>query len=254
MGTMNGWGLTGRLIAKHFGALGDKLSETIAAFDPETATEADRDRLQSTLMDTAKKLAAARASYDKEHKDVESLRTMILNDERVAETLATKLAAGTISESAVSHFCDELEAEKSRLPQEIQEEADAQQYLAELQQIVDAISNNLTEFDAAANKAKQQLASAQAQQGLQQLRLDRQAELDNLKGLTGHSTALSALTKRAQAVSNEASGMKIVADIGQKPIDAAKEIDDIRHSVATNTAGESALDRLKRLTAKPAET
>ena len=58
MSNLNGWGLTARLISKHFGVLGDKISEAIANFDPETATEADRDRLADTLRQTAQKLAA----------------------------------------------------------------------------------------------------------------------------------------------------------------------------------------------------
>ena len=56
-------GLTARLISKHFGALGDRVSEAIANFDPETATEADRDRLADSLRLTAQKLAAARGAF-----------------------------------------------------------------------------------------------------------------------------------------------------------------------------------------------
>jgi len=72
--------------------------------------------------------------------------------------------------------------------------------------------------------------------------------------LQGHSTALDALTRRAQSVSNEAAGMKIVADINQKPLDQAAEIDAIRKSVSQpDTQGETALERLKRLSSKPVE-
>jgi hypothetical protein len=54
-------------------------------------------------------------------------------------------------------------------------------------------------------------------------------------------------------VSNEAAGVKIVADINQKPLDQAAEIAAIRKSVSEpDTAGESTLERLKRLSAKPA--
>jgi hypothetical protein len=67
---LNGWGLTARLITKHFGALGNRVSEAIANFDPETATEADRDRLADSLRSTAQKLAAASSSFDKEAADV----------------------------------------------------------------------------------------------------------------------------------------------------------------------------------------
>jgi hypothetical protein len=245
----NGWGLTARLISKHFSALGDKLSEAIANFDPETATQADRDRLQDTLMGTAKKLAAARASFAKEHDDVEKLQKLLANDEKALEVLAQRLEAGTITEATVTLFCDELEANKARLPAEIQEEADAKQYMDELQSIVDAFSKQLAEFDAIAKKAMQQLASANAQKDLQEMRATRQAELSGLKTMGANSTALGALTRRAQAVSNEAAGMKIVADINQKPIDQANEIAAIRASVNAAPA-ETALERIKRLSGK----
>lgn len=255
MSNLNGWGLTARLIGKHFGVLGDKVSEAIANFDPETATEADRDRLADTLRSTAQKLAAARAAFDKEHADVSKLREMIANDERASATLAERLAGGQISEATVSLFCDELEANKARLPLEIQEQADAQDYMNELQKIVDALSGQLSEFDAAAKKAMQNLASAKAQKDLQELRVERQSQLASLSGLKGQSSALNALTRRAQSVSNQAAGMRIVADIGQKPLDQAAEIEAIRKSVSqADTAGESTLERLKRLSAKPQET
>ncbi|SFU43537.1 hypothetical protein [Pseudoduganella namucuonensis] len=253
MSNSNGWGLTARLISKHFGALGDRVSEAIANFDPETATEADRDRLADTLRGTAQKLAAARSSFEKERQDVVKLRELIASDERAAETLGDRLAAGKISESTINLFCDELEANKARLPTEEQEAADAEEYMSELQKIVDALSKQLADFDAAAKKAMQALATANAQRDLQHVRAERQEQLNGLRGLQGNSSALNALTRRAQNVSNEAAGMKIVADIGQRPLDQAAELDAIRRSAANpGTAGESALDRLKRLSGKTA--
>lgn len=251
MSNLNGWGLTARLISKHFGVLGDKISEAIANFDPETATEADRDRLAETLRDTAQKLASARSSFTKEHTDVVKLRELIANDEKASLTLAERLAAGSISEATVNLFCDELEANKARLPVEIQEEADAQEYMDELQKIVNALSEQLAQFDAAAKKALQNLATAKAQKDLQELRMERQSQLASLSGIKGQSTALNALTRRAEKVTNEAAGMRIVADIAQKPLDQAAEIAAIRQSVAqADTAGESTLQRLQRLSGK----
>lgn len=253
MSNASGWGLTARLITKHFGVLGDRVSEVIANFDPETATEADRDRLADTLRETARVLASARAAFAKETSDVASLRTLIANDEKATEKLAERLAAGTISEATVTLFCDELEANKARLPQELQEETDARAYMDELQKIIDALSRQLAEFDAQAKKAMQALASAKAQNHLQAMRMERQSQLAGLAGMKGNSTALNALTRRAQAVSNEAAGLRIVADIGQKPLDQAAELDAIRKSVSQfQTSGETALQRLQRLSAKAA--
>jgi len=255
MSNLNGWGLTARLISKHFDALGDKVSEAIANFDPETATEADRDRLAGALRDVAQKLAAARASFEREHADVEKLRALIANDEKATATLAERLASGKIAEATVNLFCDELEANKAKLPLEIQQEADARAYMEELQKIVDAFSQQLAEFDSAAKKALQTLAAANAQKELQALRSERQDQLASLGNLQNHSTALNALTRRAQAVSNEAAGMKIVADINQKPIEQMAEIDAIRKSVSQpETQGETALERLKRLSGQASES
>ena len=251
MSNLKGWGLTARLISKHFGVLGDKISQAIANFDPETATEADRDRLADTLRKTAQKLAAARSDFEKEHQDVVKLRALIENDEKAFDVLASRLAAGTITESTVNMFCDELEANKARLPLEIQEEADAQEYMNELQKIVEALSQQLVQFDEAAKKALKALASASAQRDLQELRAERQQQLADLGGLRSHSTALDALSRRAQKVSNDAEALKIVANINQKPLDQKAELDAIRQSIAqADTAGETTLERLKRLSGK----
>ncbi|MFA9215786.1 MAG: hypothetical protein ACEQSK_01650 [Sphingomonadaceae bacterium] len=248
MSNSNGWGLTARLISKHFGVLGDRVSEAIANFDPETATEADRDRLADSLRNAAHKLAAARSAFDKEQADVVRLRQLIATDEQAAGTLAERLAAGQIAEATITLFCDELEANKARMPQELQEEADARQYMDELQTIVDALSKQLADFDAAAKKALQQLATARAQQDLQQLRAERQSQLAGLTGLRGNSSALNALTRRAQNLSNEAAGLRIVNDIGQRPLQQAAELEAIRRSVSQPSGGpESALARLQRL-------
>ena len=53
---------------------------------------------------------------------------------------------------------------------------------------------------------------------MQELRAERQAQLAGLQGMHGNSSALNALTRRAQAISNEAEGLRIVTDIGQKPL------------------------------------
>lgn len=254
MSTLKGWGLTARLITKHFGVLGNKISEAIANFDPETATEADRDRLADTLRETAQKLAAARSDFNKEQQDVVKLRSLIETDEKAFDTLAARLTAGTISEATVNMFCDELETNKARLPVEIQEEADAAEYMNELQAVVEALSKQLMEFDAAAKKALKALSSANAQRDLQELRADRQQQLASLGGLKSRSTALDALSRRAQKISNEAEGLKIVANINQKPLDQQAELDAIRKSVSQpDTAGETALERLKRLSGKTAD-
>lgn len=248
MSNSNGWSLSARLISKHFGALGDKISEVIAGFDPETATEADRDSLASHLRDAATKLAEARASFAKEHDDVVKLQALIIGDEKAVAVLTARLEAGTITEAAVNLFCDELEANKERLKTESSEEAAAKEYLDEVQKIVGSISEQLTAFDAHRKEVLNKLSLANAQKDLRQMQLNRQEELSGLNNLKGSSTALGALAKKAQRVSNEAESLKIISEIQQKPLDQRAEIDAIRKSVSADAEpAETTIQRLQRL-------
>ena len=162
MATSSGWSLTGRLITKHLGALGTTIAGMIANFDPETATEADRDALAARLRDIAGRHAKAKAEWQKEEADVVALRKQIATDTDVAAKLGERLAAGTVTEDAVNLFLDELQAAQDRLPQEEAEAQDAKAFLDELQALVAQMSEQLAQFDAHATKVKRELERAKA--------------------------------------------------------------------------------------------
>lgn len=247
MGIFKGFGLAGRLAVKHFGKLGDELAGTIAAFDPETATEADREQLAGTLRTTSRKLAEARASYDKEHDDVVKLEQMIASDEQIVPVLSDKLSRGETTEATVNLFLDELEENKARLATEKQEEADALAYRDQVQQIVDQLSKQLAQFDEHAKKAINQINRAKADKDLQEMKLRQQAELKGItSGISASSSALTALTKKAQNLSADAEAARIVADVGQRPADQAAEVQRLRDEAA-GRGKMSAADRLKSM-------
>lgn len=249
MSNTSGWALTGRLVIKQLGALGSSLASAIASFDPETATEADRDALAARLRDVATKYSAAETAYKKEQKDVDTLRTQIANDTTVAGQLGARLEAGSVDEATVNLFLDELEAAKERLPQEEAEAAEAKAFLDEIKSIIDTISEQLTQFDAHAAKAKRELAQAQTRLDQQRLRESQQAELRAAAGNGAPSTALGALQKRAAALQAKADGLKVVNDVTERPAQTAAKLDDLRKSVLSGapTGKPSAADRLKAL-------
>ena len=198
------------------------------------------------LQQSAAKLADARANYDKEHAEVLELQQLIGNDTKALGVLQTKLDAGEISENTVNQFLDEIESNKSKLSTELQQEADAKEYRDELQKIVDKMSEQLAQFNDNAKKAKQNLASAEARVQMQELRASQQSQLAALHELGGSTRALDALNKSAQALNSKAEGMKIVADIGDKPAEQAAQINAIRQEAA-GVGKESTQDRIKRL-------
>jgi hypothetical protein len=118
------------------------------------------------------------------------------------------------------------------MPQEVQEEADARQYMDELQTIVDALSKQLAEFDAQAKKGDAGAGVRARPAGFAAIAHRAPEPAGRLSGMRGNSSALNALTRRAQAISNERPGLRIVADIGQRPHDQAAELEAIRNSVS----------------------
>lgn len=252
MSNTSGWALTGRLVIKHLGALGDNIAAAIANFDPETATEADRDALAARLHDVAMKFSAADNSMKKEQKDVDTLRAQIASDLVVAASLGDRLAAKTVDEATVNLFLDELEQSKARLPQEEAEAQEAQAFLEEIKSVMDAISTQLTQFDAVAAKSKRELEQAQTRLDQQKMRETQQDELRSAAGNGSPSTALGALQRKAASLQAQADGLKVVNDVTERPAQNAAKLDDLRKSILTGSTGGplSAADRLKALTEK----
>ena len=251
MSNTSGWSLTGRLIAKHFGGLGEKIAQALASFDPETATEADRDQLAARLRDVATKLAQAKTSFAKEQKDVDDLRTRIEKDTLVASKLAERLAAGTVDEATVNLFCDELEAAEARLPLEEQEANDARDFMNELESIVKEISKQLELFDQHAKKAKQELEMARQRMANEQLRTQRNEELRDAANGRGASTALAALQARTAKLNAQTEGMRTVNEVTAAPAKKAAALDALREEVLSGQTGKlTAADRLSRFAKK----
>ena len=251
MATSSGWSLTGRLITKHLGALGTTIAGMIANFDPETATEADRDALAARLRDIAGRHAKAKAEWQKEEADVVALRKQIATDTDVAAKLGERLAAGTVTEDAVNLFLDELQAAQDRLPQEEAEAQDAKAFLDELQALVAQMSEQLAQFDAHATKVKRELERAKAAHEQQALRAQQQEELRAMAGKGGASSGLSALQARAAKLQAQTEGLRVVNDVTDRPIQNKKAVDELRQSVLNGTtagAKPSAAERLAQFT------
>ena len=82
---MSGWNLTFALVKKQVGVLGDNLATAIASFDPETATEVDRDRLKENLHQVALKLADAKHKNEAAQKAATDLEASIVTDKKARE-------------------------------------------------------------------------------------------------------------------------------------------------------------------------
>lgn len=250
---MSGWKLASALFVKQIGALGNSLAQALASFDPETATEVDRDNLKAKLREVAVQLATARNKHKDEKKEADDLAAQIARDEAAAGILIAKFESGDIDEATLNEFANNLEEMKARLPAEQQDVTDAKELVDTLQSIIDDVEKKLNDFEANAQKALRAIAQAKADEQRQQLRLQQQEELAALKsGMGSTSTAIGALNAKAEKMRVQADATRIQADIGQKPLDRLNAVEEARRIAAgTNApAAESAADRLRRLTGK----
>ncbi|WP_454727844.1 MULTISPECIES: hypothetical protein [Cupriavidus] len=247
---MSGWKLTAALVTKHIGALGDQLAQAIAAFDPETATQVDREQLQAKLREVAQKLAEARRKADAAKRRADVQGALIAKDEKAATILIEKASKGEVDDATLNEFASNLQAMKASLPGLQLDAVDAQALVDTLQEILDTVEQHLAAFDQKAAQAKRNLDQARADEQRAQLRLDNQAELQRLQtGAGGASTGLQALDRVAERARVQADATQTLADIGQKPLDRANAVEQARQIAAgaVPAAGESAAERLRRI-------
>ncbi|MGF6440369.1 hypothetical protein [Paraburkholderia youngii] len=243
------WNLAARLTGKHIGLLGDKLSGLLSTIDPQASVEVGREQIQEGLREAALKKADAQQKYDAARKAREDLAANIDADKARAQKLAAKLATNEVSEEMVTKFADDLEASLARLPQLQADEDDAKHYLETVQQILDAFTKKLEDFDRDAAAATRTLAQAKADQQHAEMRMDNQRELQQLaSGTGGPSNALDALKAAANKTRLQADATQTLADIGDKQTRQQDAVAEARRIAdGDSTAGESMQDRLKRL-------
>ncbi|NIE55535.1 MULTISPECIES: hypothetical protein [unclassified Burkholderia] len=247
---MSGWKLVSSLLAKHVGTVGDRLAQQIAAFDPETATQVDRDNLQAKLHEVAVKLAEAKQKSNKAQTAAAELKASIDGDVKASVVLIDKFEKQEINEATLTQFTDDLERRKRDLPQREAEADSARQLVETLQEILRTVETQLNEFDAKARAAMADLAQAQADRERAQLMQQQQDELNRLRASTGSaSTGLGALQAAAAQARVTADAAQTVASIGQKPLDQQAAVEEARRIAAGGAAAgsESVIDRLRRI-------
>jgi hypothetical protein len=215
MGTFS---LLGRLFGAQVHEAGESLVGALVAFDPETATQVDRDALAEKIQEVARKFAAAKQDYDKEQNDV------VVKQQQIDEYLATldimvgQLERKEISQATFDEFFAGIEESQAQLAQEIEEANEAKAVKDELDDILKILTQQLNDFDRVTAKALRDVKLAESQVEKEKLKAERQTELANLKsGLGAESTAVKKLQEIAKKAKIDAEAAKTVREITAKP-------------------------------------
>ncbi len=215
MGTFS---LLGRLFGAQVDQAGESLVGALVAFDPETATEVDRDALAEKIQNVAKKFAEAKQDYDKEQNDVVVKQAQINEYLSTLEVMVGQLDRQEISQAVFDDFYAGIEESQVQLVQEQEEAAEAKAVKDELDDILKILTSQLHDFDRITSKALRDVKLAESQVEKEKLKSERQAELANLKkGIGGESTAVRKLQEIAKKAKIDAEAAKTVREITTKP-------------------------------------
>jgi hypothetical protein len=252
MGTFS---LLGRLFGAQVDQAGESLVGALVAFDPETATEVDRDALAEKIQNVAKKFAAAKQDYDKEQNDVVVKQGQINEYLSTLEVMVGQLDRQEISQAVFDDFYAGIEESQVQLVQEQEEAAEAKAVKDELDDILKILTSQLHDFDRITSKALRDVKLAESQVEKEKLKSERQAELANLKkGIGGESTAVRKLQEIANKAKIDAEAAKTVREITTKPQSQEDKMAAImaqaKQASAPATSTMSAAERVAALKAK----
>jgi len=252
MGTFS---LLGRLFGAQVEHAGDNLVGALVAFDPETATEVDRDALAEKIQGVARKFAEAKQDYDKEQHDVVVKQAQI--DEYLAtlDVMVGQLERQEISQAAFDDFFAGIEESQAQLAQEVEEATEAKAVKDELDEILKILTQQLHDFDQVTTTALRDVKLAESQVEKEKIKAEHQAELSNLKsGLGADSTAVRKLQEIAKKAKIEAEAAKTVREITAKPQTQAEKMEAMmaqaKQASAPVTSTMSAAERVAALKAK----
>jgi hypothetical protein len=252
MGTFS---LLGRLFGAQVDQAGESLVGALVAFDPETATEVDRDALEEKIQGVARKFAEAKQDYDKEQNDVVVKQAQINEYLGSLDVMVGQLERQEISQGVFDDFYAGIEEAQVQLVQEQEEAAEAKAVKDELDDILKILTSQLNDFDKITSKALRDVKLAESQVEKEKLKADRQAELANLKkGIGAESTAVRKLQEIAKKAKIEAEAAKTVREITTKPQSQEEKMAEImakaKQASAPATSTMSAAERVAALRAK----
>ncbi|MEY4767656.1 MAG: hypothetical protein RL637_295 [Pseudomonadota bacterium] len=249
---MSAFSLLGRLFGAQVEQVGDNLVGALVAFDPETATEVDRDVLVEKIQKVAEKLAIAKQDFTKEQRDVEVKQKQIQEYLVTLEIMVAQVERQQITQAVFDEFYHGVEEAQVELTQEITEANDAKAVKEELEEILKILTQQMNEFDRLTQKAIRDMKLAETQKENEKLKAERQAELSRLKkGLGAESTAVKKLQEMATKAKVEAEAVKTVREITQKPQSQAEKMAAIvAQTKQASTPTLSAAEKLAILKAK----
>jgi hypothetical protein len=175
--------------------------EALVRWDPQAATEAELRSMEQHLDELGLEVAKARAAYEREKKEAETIRALLNQRMAAAEQLEKQAATAATAErkaaleKSLATLLEMLEQMTPEVEREAQDETDAHDFLVMLEK-------TYTEAGAKLRAARSQLERAErdmARAGQQREHAERQAEAARrAAGLSNTTSSLNVALKAMQ--------------------------------------------------------
>ena len=175
--------------------------EALVRWDPKAATEAELRTMEQHLDELGLQVAHARAAYEREKKEADTIKALLSQRMAAAEQLQKQLAAETDSgrkiglEKSLATLVDMLEQMTPEVERETKDEIDAQDFLAMLEKTYAEAGAKLKTARSQLDRAGRDMKRAEHQREL----AERQAEAARrAAGLNSTTSKLNVALKTMQ--------------------------------------------------------
>lgn len=192
----------------------DSLTEMLARWDPETATQAEVDTMYDEFVNLSKKLEKARQTMEREQAEAETIKKAYNKKMDILDVLQTrKSALDENSDPSVAREIDDAIAELTStledlmpdVEREIEEAKEAKEYFDELSSAVKELGDKIKTARSSIEKAKKRMERAELNVKKAKEREERAKELAGLKNATKSTgAAFDALTRAAEKMEADA--------------------------------------------------
>jgi len=192
----------------------DNLTEMLARWDPETATQAEVDTMYDEFVNLSKKLEKARQTMEREQAEAETIKKAYNKKMDILDVLQTrKSSLDENSDPSVEREIDDAIAELTStledlmpdVEREIEEAKEAKEYFDELSSAVKDLGDKIKTARSSIEKAKKRMERAELNVKKAKEREERAKELAGLKNATKSTgAAFDALTRAAEKMEADA--------------------------------------------------
>jgi len=208
---------------KQIGNVGESITRSIVAWDPETATEAEIESMIQELDKITREAGKAHTQFDKEQKEADAAKKNYDRHLAAAQMLESQLQEAQTSgdsskasqlETSVGKLVDDLEKLKPEMDREVQEAAEAKEFYNELMEVAKITAEKVKKAREMLDRAKRDMQRAKMEEVRANAKASRAEKLAGLrKDASDLGVALSSMNQAAEEARAKAAASDMKAKL-----------------------------------------